>query len=275
MKPDFLIVGAMKSGTSTLAHYLRQHAEVYMPDEEVHFFYEKGRGNWKKGVQWYESQFREASPNQIVGEKTPTYSYLPGTAERIHGVLPNVKLLWIFRDPIDRAYSNYWHAVCAGVESKSFAGAVHLEEQRIKKSPWKGYVRRSVYSEQVERYLDYFDRNQMHFCLLENLKEAPISVLEGLAGFLGVNSSTFTNVAKSTRNNVTFIPRFPLLRYAIRSVFGQGSLVGRIEKRVNQRKKPGYPEMYQKISSDLQDYFAQYNNRLEELTDLDLSPWMT
>ncbi|WP_251941179.1 sulfotransferase family protein [Salinibacter ruber] len=270
MKPDFLIVGAMKSGTSTLAHYLRQHPEVYMPVDEVHFFYEQGRGNWQKGFQWYESQFHEASPSQIAGEKTPTYSYLPGTAERIHEVLPNVKLLWIFRDPIDRAYSNYWHAVCAGVESKSFAEAVRLEEQRIKKSPWKGYVRRSIYSEQVERYLDYFDQNQMHFCLLENLKEKPNSVLKDLAGFLGVDSDNFVSDVRDDRKNMTYVPRFPLLRYAVRSIFGQGSLVGRIEKRVNKREEPGYPEMSSKIRSDLEGYFAPYNNRLKELTGIDL-----
>lgn len=210
MIPEFIIVGTMKSGTSTLRHYVSQHPEIYMPSGEVHFFYEEGRGNWQKGLQWYKSQFQEASPDQITGEKTTTYSYLPDTAERIHDILPDVKLIWIFRDPIDRAYSNYWHAVCGGAEPLGFAEAVRREDER---DIWKGYVRRSQYAEQVDRYLDHFDREQMHFCLFEDLKTEPESLLKQLFQFLDVDPRYSERLNQRARKNVTHIPRSTTFRY--------------------------------------------------------------
>lgn len=108
---DFIIVGAMKSGTSSLAFHLSNHPDIYMPESEVHFFNDDEA--YEKGYQHYLNQF-EYLQNKIVGEKTPTYSYLKKCPERIYDFNANVKLIWIFRNPVDRAYSNYWHAVKRG-----------------------------------------------------------------------------------------------------------------------------------------------------------------
>lgn len=271
---EFIIVGAMKSGTSTLAHFLRQHPEIYMPDGEVHFFYEEGKGHWQDGIQWYRGQFQEALPEQVAGEKTPTYSYLPGVAERIHNVLPDVKLIWIFRDPIDRAYSNYWHAVRSGIEPLGFAEAVRREDDR---DIWKGYVRRSQYAEQVSRYLDYFDREQMHFSLFEDLKAEPRSVLEELFQFLDVDPGYSDQLNQRARKNVTKIPRSTTFRYWTRSVLDEipilRSLAFRLDRRFNQRSEPGYPDMDDGVQRHLENHFQPYNEKLQEKTGLDPTAW--
>ncbi|MEX0719992.1 MAG: sulfotransferase domain-containing protein [Balneolaceae bacterium] len=161
--PDFIIVGTMKSGTSTLGHYLRQHKNIFMPKDEVYFFDATGgyKDRWEKGIDWYREQFKDADENQIVGEKTPTYCYLVEVPERIYELLPEVKLIWIFRKPFDRAYSNYWHAVRNGGEKESFEYAEEDEQDRIKENIWNGYLQRSNYIKQVENYLKYFSLDQM------------------------------------------------------------------------------------------------------------------
>jgi hypothetical protein len=100
-KPDFLITGAAKSGTTSLAHNLSMHPRVYMPEGEIHFFSKRlGQGN-----QWYKSLFRE--PNKVQGEKSPTYLYYKECHREIHRFLPHVKLILLLRDPVERAFSNW------------------------------------------------------------------------------------------------------------------------------------------------------------------------
>lgn len=274
MVPKFIIVGAMKSGTSTLAHHVGEHPEVYMPSGEVHFFYDQGRGNFEKGVEWYKKKFEGATSGQIVGEKTPTYSYLPGVAERIYDLIPDAKLIWIFRNPIDRAYSNYWHTVRAGLEPLGFEKAVRSEQER---DIWKGYLRRSLYAEQVDRYLEYFDKEQMHFCLFEELKEDPESVLENVYRFISVDSKHASQLNPHARKNVTRIPRSKLFRCLTRSVLNEvpllSSITFRLDHKFNQRSEPGYPEMDQTLKRELINYFKPYNQKLASQTGLDTKIW--
>src|SRR5688572_513820 len=152
--PSFVIVGAMKSGTTTLGEYLTEHEEIHVPIPEIHFF-DLPR-NYERGVAWYERQFEGAGTKRIVGDKTGTYSYLPEVPPRIARALPHAKLIWIFREPVARTYSNYWHAVSRGNERLDFATAVEREPDRVGRDVFRGYVRRSIYVEQVRRYLDYF-----------------------------------------------------------------------------------------------------------------------
>ena len=102
--PSFLIVGALKAGTTTLTDELVKHPEIGVPVKELHFF----NANYEKGLAWYEQQFGRCS-EQIVGEATPTYGYHPHLPKIIKRDYPNVKIIWILRDPVFRSYSNYVH----------------------------------------------------------------------------------------------------------------------------------------------------------------------
>src|SRR4051794_34667074 len=105
MLPNFVIVGAPKCGTSSLARWLMQHPEVYLvPEKELHFF----TGFWDQGIGWYENCF---SPNgqRAIGEASPSYLADHTAHERMASVIPDAKLIAMVRNPIDRAYSHYWH----------------------------------------------------------------------------------------------------------------------------------------------------------------------
>ncbi|MCS4041582.1 sulfotransferase domain-containing protein [Salinibacter ruber] len=270
--PDFIIVGTMKSGTSTLSGYIEQHDSVYMPNRELHYFYNVGKGNWDKKLNWYKSHFKEKR-GQLCGEKTPTYSYLKQVPLRIKKTVPDVKLIWIFRNPVDRAYSNYWHAVCEGAETLSFGEAIRNEEERVKNDIWKGYVRRGIYSRQVSRYLEHFDKSDMHFCTFENMVKNTQKVINKCYEFLDVETYHSGHIDNSRKNNPTYLPISPYIRYQTRRIFGKTSVISKVEKIVNRRMYKGYHNMDKHIRHKLQKFYKPHNDTLEELTGLNLSQW--
>jgi hypothetical protein len=104
--PNFLIVGAMKSGTTSLARYLGAHPQAYVaPEKEINFF-ERGYV-WNRGVDWYASRFEGAGDALAVGEASPSYMYWPTAIERMASVVPDARLIALLRDPVERAYSHY------------------------------------------------------------------------------------------------------------------------------------------------------------------------
>jgi len=271
--PDFIIVGTMKSGTSTLAHYLNQYQSIYMPEKEIHFFDTVGgyKDRWEKGIEWYASQFKDAIDQQLIGEKTPTYSYLKDVPERIHEVLPNVKLIWIFRHPIDRAYSNYWHAVKNGSEKESFEYAVIHEKERLKENIFQGYIERSKYSDQVKNYLEYFPAGNMCFLTLKNLKEDLPGAMQKIGEFLQIEFDPATKLEHEIKNK-TYLPRFKNVRYLMSTLFGSRSFVSKIERKINRTSKI-YPKMDVTLRMKLIHEFREHNDELSEITGLNLAHW--
>ena len=271
--PNFIIVGTMKSGTSSLADLLSLNNNIYIPEKELHFFDNFGgyKKRWNHGLDWYSKQFLNAEENQIIGEKTPTYSYLKDVPERILKTLPDIKLIWIFRNPIDRSYSNYWHAVINGTENKSFSYAINNEEQRIKKNVWFGYKKRSNYAEQVENYLKYFNLNKMHFITLEDLKENPEKVLRSTCSFLDVNFDK-NMLFRNKISNKSYLPKSKILRYYLRKFFGPNSIIVKIDKKINTTKTP-YPKMSNPDYNLLKSFFHESNLKLQKLTGLNIEHW--
>jgi len=271
--PEFIIVGTMKSGTSTLGFHLNQHKEIYMPDKEIHFFDGIGgyKDRWEKGIDWYQEQFDNANKNQKVGEKTPTYCYVKEVPGRIKEVLPEVKLIWIFRNPVDRAYSNYWHAVRNGGEKESFEYAVKHEAERVKKNIWKGYLKRSNYIEQVDRYLSFFEPDNMLFLTFEELKSDLAGTLKKACEFLQVEFQPSMCETKEIKNK-TYLPRFPAIRYYFAEQFGSRSILSKIERKINV-KKESYPKMDPDLRNKLLEKFRKSNEKLADVTGLNLDHW--
>jgi hypothetical protein len=194
----------------------------------------------------------------------------------MHQIVPDAKLLWILRDPVDRAYSNYWHAVCAGAEWLSFEEAVRRENERIKQNIWKGYVRRSRYVEQIDRFLEYFNREAMHFCVLKNFKAAPESTLKDVCTFLGVDREEVGLQVNERQKNATVAPRSILARY-VRCTLDDfpivGSLLHKLEFKYNRQEQPGYPEMPSEVRARLKSHFSAYNKQLEKRIGIDVGEW--
>ena len=106
--PNLIVIGAQKCGTSSLHNYLAAHPQIAMSRvKEINFFNEETR--WAYGTEWYARHFE---PGEVRGESSPAYAFLPeseGTAERMHEVVPNARLIYIVRDPVERIRSNYLH----------------------------------------------------------------------------------------------------------------------------------------------------------------------
>jgi hypothetical protein len=181
MLPNFLVIGAMKGGTTSLWQYLKSHPQIYLPPKkEIHFFgYED---NWSRGITWYEDLFAGA-PDEVlaVGEASTSYAKHPlieGVPERIAAVLPDVRHIYVIRDPIDRMRSHYVDRYEAGEEDAPIETAL-LSDDR--------YLSISRYGMQIERYLDFFDRRQILLITSEALRDRRRPTIRSVFEFLGVD----------------------------------------------------------------------------------------
>jgi hypothetical protein len=179
--PNFLIIGAMKGGTTSLWHYLRSHPQVFMPeDRELHFFSDEQV--WSRGLEWYERKFSGVPRTALaVGERSTTYSKHPeyaGVSARIAGVIPDVRLIYVIRQPIERMRSQYLHHVAKGREHDPV-------EEALRSKPT--YVNNSRYAMQIDCYLEHFHRDQMMVITSENLRDERISTVRRVYEFLGID----------------------------------------------------------------------------------------
>jgi hypothetical protein len=176
--PDFLLIGAMKAGTTSLFNYLRAHPDVFMPDvKEVHFFSEQ---NWWRGLDWYGDLFREARSTQVVGEASPGYSRFPVSPEvpeRVAAVIPEAKLLYLVRHPVERLVSQYHQQVVFRGENRPIDEAV-LDE--------RVYLATSRYGMQIRRYLEHFPAERLLVVTSEDLRAERTDVLARIFAFLGI-----------------------------------------------------------------------------------------
>lgn len=225
--PTFLVIGATKSGTSSLYHYLKQHPEVYLSGvKEPHFFafgdaaeQEAAAPGYRLQSNYmvtargdYEALFADAAPSQARGEASAMYLYYPGAAERIQTALPEVKLIAVLRNPVERAYSAFLHQRRDGKEHLSdFSAALRLEGARIAADylPMWHYERMGFYYEQLARYYARFDPAQLHVYLYEDLQRDPTGLVQELYRVIGVDPGFVPDT--SAKYNLSGVPKNPLL----------------------------------------------------------------
>jgi hypothetical protein len=179
--PNLLVIGAMKAGTTALHDYLGAHPQIFMSRrKELKFF--SNDLNWRQGVEWYRSHFEQAPGHVRVGESSPHYTratQFPGVPERIASVLPDVRFIYLVRDPIERIRSAYLHRVSKGKESRSLEEAVARDEP---------YVNDSRYAWQLDHYLRHFHRARILVVESERLRDERAETLARILGFLEVDS---------------------------------------------------------------------------------------
>lgn len=279
MLPDFLICGIQKGGTTSLHGYLQQHPGISMPDEkEVNFF----TFNWDKGLSWYESHFPPSrSPNVKVGEASPLYMWYPEVPARIASVLPEAKLVFLLRNPVDRAYSNYWYNIGRAAQDpgQSFGEAVRTDDGRSR------YITKGFYFEQLSRFARHFPRDRICVVLSEELFADPAGELRSLFDFIGVDPD-FTPGTLDIRNKATVI-RHPALGAAWTLYVRMRSLLKRIVpspvRRVTRSLRTGIhggmfrpgkvPPMEHSDRLYLQDVFAEQNRLLSDFLERNLTAW--
>ena len=210
--PSFLIVGAMRSGTTSLARYLGAHPDVFVPAEkEIHFF----DRYFDRGVGWYEGRFSRASNEIALGEATQSYMYDPCAVKRMEALLPSSRLIAILRHPTDRAYSHYWLNRARGLEPLSFEDAIGQESDRLTLSR-RGrfvysYVDRGRYVRQLESLCDGFPRSSMCVLIFEEMRTDPATTYEAACRHIDVDPGRKpVELGKRINAHVTF--RSPGLR---------------------------------------------------------------
>jgi hypothetical protein len=203
-RPDVLIIGAPKAGTSALHAALTQHPEIYAsPVKEPKYYMcwdapppaYRGPGDAHSNQEWiwrradYEALFREAPKDAQRLESTPFYLYMPGARRRIAEELPEAKLIVIVRDPIDRAYSNWMHLWVDGLEPISdFVEAWHAEDRRVADgwAPFWHYHRLGRYGEQLADLFELVEREKVFVLRYWQLVSHPDETLNRVARFLGI-----------------------------------------------------------------------------------------
>ena len=218
--PNFMCLGAAKSGTTTLYDILRQHSEIYIPSfKEPHFF--DIPENFDNGLQWYEKTYFKKADKKIIADFTPSYFFDENAPKRIFESLGrNIKFLIIFRNPVDRAYSHYLHSKRDDHERENFEEALELEVSRLKKykdqSDYLSYLRHSyvhqgLYAQMLERYLQYFSLDNFLFIHFEDelLQERDLTI-NNILDFLEIDNSVLLNT--DIRSNPSSKEKSKILR---------------------------------------------------------------
>ncbi|HAQ70446.1 MAG TPA: sulfotransferase [Flavobacteriales bacterium] len=208
--PNFLVIGAARSGTTLLHEMLLEHPRVFLPKNkqpEPHFFLKSKE--FEKGTEYYlKNTFSEVLPNHLaVGEISTSYLFGVEVPRRIWEFNPEMKLICILRNPTDRAFSNYWHSRKNGFEELSFKEALIESESRTKLlrqelqeiAPF-AYLGRSQYAEQLQRYLNYFPSNQILVLIFEEFILEPKKGLKEIFSFLGVDEEYEVSVSGKNIN---------------------------------------------------------------------------
>ncbi len=296
--PNFLVIGAAKSGTTALYYALRQHPQIYMSrSKEPNFFALEGKPPAFRGpgdqqtinassvtsLTAYQRLFQGVAGESAVGEASTWYLYHTQTPERIRHYIPNAKMIVILRHPVERAYSSYLHMVRDGREPLAdFAQALQAEESRIR-DHWEHiwhYQRMGFYSVQLKRYFDVFDPAQIKVHLYDEWLAYPLQVMRDTFRFLDVDERFVPDL--SVHPNVSGIPRNRLLQTLLRRLNAAevafnprpiARLCARRAVHIANRNliKPPIPTA---ARDELGLVFREDIVKLQELLQRDLSPWL-
>jgi hypothetical protein len=179
--PNFLVIGAMKAGTTSLYHYLRHHPQIFMPEtKEVNFF--NPLRNWSRGLGWYAAHFAGAGDGAVAaGEASTSYTKFPWIQDvpaRIASTLGDVRFIYVVRDPIERIRSHYLHYVVIGQETRPIEEAVVADPR---------YLNISRYALQLERYEPFFPRHRFLIVDSRDLRDHRAETMRKVFRFLDVD----------------------------------------------------------------------------------------
>ncbi|WP_431897511.1 sulfotransferase family protein [Nonomuraea sp. bgisy101] len=287
--PDFLVIGAPKTGTTALHTALQRHPDLYLSvvKEPKHFLTDgppPARGGpgdaetyrehvWRR--EDYEALFAAAPPGTLRGESTPFYLYDLDAQRRIRAAVPHARLIVILRDPVERAHSNWTHLWSAGLEPVGDVVRACAQERRRIAAGWAHfwhYVGLGRYGEQLSHLFTLFPREQVLTFRYRDLVDRPAQTLDLICGFLGIRAGLLTEVP---RENVTAHPQASP-RHTLLSAFRRrlpGTLAEPLENRLQQRGKSRRPLTWEQ-RRELIPYFADDVALLQRVTGDDFGDWL-
>lgn len=296
-KPNFFIVGAAKSGTSSLWQYLREHPEIYMPEDEL-FKEPRYFSNPERFIDeeaYFKVFERAKSEHKRIGEASTAYLTCPDCPEKIHRYMTghnlDVKIIILLRNPVNRAYSMYNWMVQDGYEySASFGKALKREKKRIHKMSgfWEPnyyynylYLNSGMYLDQVNRYLKTFGKEHVYVGLFEEFTRDTPKILKEILDFLGVNPAYLPDISKVYNRSYKVI--HPSLQFFLRKStkilcrlriikFESKEERDRLLKLGLTRQK--IPPLNERLKSELADTYESNIRKLSGLINKDLSIWL-
>ena len=296
--PNFLMIGAQKSGTTAIYAYLSQHPQVFTSEnKEPGFFAFEGLQRSFAGpddaragryivrdLERYRRLFEKVGDKARAGEASSIYLYAPQAAERIHHYIPNAKLIAVLRDPVDRAYSAYRHLVRDGRESLSFEGGLAAEPGRTAANwhPILHYKQRGFYYAQLRRFFELFRREQIAVYTYDEFKADPRALLKSMFAFLGINPDFRPDT--SVRHNVSGVPRYRFLHAIIDRPSRAKDLAKRLlpagaarlhAALMSRNIEVSEPKIARETERALREEYREDILQLESLIGRDLSAWRT
>jgi hypothetical protein len=270
--PDFLIVGAMRCGTTSLSNFLSRQPRIGVArGKELHYF----DRHHVLGLAWYAQHFEELG-KAIVGEATPNYLYKAEVPRRIADEIPNAKLVAILRDPVQRAESHYWHRVARADEPLPMLEALEAENERLAEPARTfpehvAYVDRSRYGEQLRRYQQWFPVDQMRIIILEEVDRNPVEQMTSLLRWLdpGCPRPDLTPTMWPRRDNSHMRFRSQRLRKLVRRVPG---IAGRAIGSVNAVRQ-AYPAIDPEAEAFIRSRLRDDRRVLEEVLGRSIDVW--
>jgi hypothetical protein len=233
MLPSFFVSGAMKGGTTSVFRYLSEHPDVFACKVKDPEFFVTYRWPNAKDFMWslrpnvpppydamfplyqqddiasYEALYRGWTRERVGGEGTALYLACPWVPKTLRAIVPAAKIIAILRDPVERAISHwrFERQLDPNLVDDDFDVAVRKVERRVNgDSVWHwGLVPTGFYGEQLSRYFELFPREQIHVCFFDDLLRDPVSVMQGIFAFLGIDSSF--RPALRERHNASLLPK--------------------------------------------------------------------
>lgn len=291
--PNFILIGAAKCGTTSLAYYLDQHPEIFMsPEKEPRFFAQEfhtkcANGPVRKGsirplmtLAEYELLFQGVTTEKAIGEASTEYIFFEETPSRIKELIPDAKLIAVLRNPVERAFSAYCYQLRDSVETLSFEQALEDEDRRRKEYWRPGWLYRATgyYYQQIARYFELFEPSQLRIYLFEELNRSPVEMLKDIFVFLEVDPDFQPDLS---RKNISAIPKNVTLNYLLSNQSPLAPMkeympepIKHLLREVKNKNRLPKPELSQDLKKKL---LAEYKDDILKLQDLickDLSDWL-
>lgn len=266
MLPNFIGIGSLKSGTTSLRKWLIAHPDVFIPDRELGFFNDKVN---EQDLKRYSGYFDSVTSEKIVGDISPGYMYRPFAAKTIKKMLGNVKILASLRHPVDRMYSSFWMKIRNGVENFDSFETCY----RLKNDFFKNIHSKSFYFEALKRYYDIFPKDNIKIIIFDDLEATSFDVYKDLLKFLGIceHKLTLRTYNKGLSN---------VLVNVVNIVKGLGVkkvLPGRVWENLkgfSYKYFPKYPVIDRDIYLELLKGYEEDIVKTGELIGRDLSFWL-
>ena len=287
MKPNFMIVGAPKSGTTSLQFYLSEHPEVFMSTpKEVNYFshseIEQEELYYKdfriETLSEYEKLFDEVSNEKAIGEASVSYLFYPKIPYKIKKTIPNAKIIILLRDPVSRSYSHYLMDERLGYVDVDFDRIIfNNSKDKLLSLYYQQYVELGYYFQQVKRYLDVFGKENVGVYIFDDLTTNPQNILNQVYILLEIEKIELSGINK--RHNAYMNPKNSLISHLYHSHrlriitkrIMPDLLIDRMKKtlfKIDQK-----PTMSERILEYLSSLYIEDIQLLEKLIDKDLSCW--